>query len=196
MSALVSDPELAEDLSEMETSLRRCKSIVTGILVSAGEARGEESSVTTVAGFLTSLVDEWRATRSSAVLHFRNSFGADLAIVSDAALQQAIFNVLDNAFEVSREWVELAVDRADDEIVMSVNDKGPGFAPEMLAQLGKPYQSSKGRPGSGLGLFLVVNVIRKLGGRVTAQNRPHGEGATLKLVLPLAVLAIGGDFDR
>ena len=43
---------------------------------------------------------------------------------------------------------------------------GPGFAPEMLAQFGKPYQSSKGRPGGGLGLFLVVNVVRTLGGSV------------------------------
>lgn len=193
MPALVSDPELAEDLAEMETSLQRCKSIVTGILVSAGEARGEESTTTTVVGFVTSMVEEWRATRSSTTLHFRNWFGADIAIVSDAALQQAVFNVLDNAFEVSRDWVELAVERDADSIVLSVSDRGPGFAPEMLAQLGKPYHSSKGRPGGGLGLFLVVNVIRKLGGRVMAQNRPLG--ATVKLVLPLAMLAIGGDFD-
>jgi hypothetical protein len=45
-----------------------------------------------------------------------------------------------------------------------VTDRGPGFAPAMLAQFGKPYQSSKGRPGGGLGLFLVVNVARTLGG--------------------------------
>jgi two-component system, sensor histidine kinase RegB len=195
MPALVSNPEIAEDLTEMEASLRRCKSIVTGILVSAGEARGEESTVTTVTGFLTSLVDEWRATRSSTTLHFRNSFGVDLAIVSDVALQQAIFNVLDNAFEVSRDWVELAVERNADAIVLSVSDRGPGFAPEILSQLGKPYHSNKGRPGGGLGLFLVFNVIRKLGGRVTAHNL-RGRGATVKLVLPLATLAIGGDFDR
>lgn len=194
MPTLVSDPELAEDLTEMETSLQRCKAIVTGILVSAGEARGEESTVTTVINFITSMVEEWRATRSSPALHFRNSFGADIAIVSDAALQQAIFNVLDNAFEVSRDWVEIALERDADDIVLSVSDHGSGFATEMLAQLGKPYHSSKGRPGGGLGLFLVVNVIRKLGGRVTAQNHPHG--ATVKLVLPLAMLAIGADFDR
>src|SRR5262249_33726460 len=96
MPALTSEPELLDDLAEMETSLQRCKSIVTGILVSAGEARGEESSPTTVTAFLRALVQEWRTTRPAATLYFRNEFGANVPIVSDVALKQAIFNVLDN----------------------------------------------------------------------------------------------------
>jgi two-component system, sensor histidine kinase RegB len=195
MPALTSDSELSDDLAEMETSLQRCKSIVTGILVSAGEARGEESSPTTVTAFLAALVEEWRTTRPSATLYFRNDFGADLPVVSEVALKQAIFNVLDNSAEVSRDWIELAAERAGEKLVLSVTDRGPGFAPEMLAQLGKPYQSSKGRPGSGLGLFLVVNVVRKLGGIVTARNNAEG-GATISLELPLATLAIGGGLDE
>ena len=59
----------------------------------------------------------------------------------------------------------------------------------MLAQLGKPYQSSKGRPGGGLGLFLVVNVARTLGGSVSARNRPEG-GAAVTLRLPLAAITL------
>lgn len=194
MPALSGESELAEDLAEMEASLQRCKSIVTGILVSAGEARGEGSSPTTVSAFLTALVDEWRRTRSARSLYFTDTFGEDVAIVSDVALKQVIFNVLDNAFEVSRDWVELVAEREADSLVLSISDRGPGFAPEMLAQLGKPYQSSKGRAGGGLGLFLVVNVVRKLGGTVTAENH-RKRGATVRLVLPLSTLAIGGEFD-
>jgi two-component system sensor histidine kinase RegB len=62
----------------------------------------------------------------------------------------------------------------------------------MLAQFGKPYQSSKGRPGGGLGLFLAVNVARTLGGSVTAANRPEG-GAQVKLTLPLSSIALEGE---
>ncbi len=191
MPALKADPEVAEDMAEMEAALQRCKSIVTGILVSAGEARGEASSVTTVNAFLAELVEEWRAARSVSTLSYKNTFGDDLAIVSDSALKQVVFNVLDNAFEVSPDWVEFAAERDADALVLRVSDNGPGFAAEMLAQLGKPYQSSKGRPGGGLGLFLVVNVVRKLGGQVKAQNRLQG-GAAVALTLPLATLAIGG----
>lgn len=190
MPALSSDPEMTEDMAEMQAALQRCKSIVTGILVSAGEARGEASSATTVNNFLAELVAEWRGARSVSTLSYENRFGADLAIVSDTALKQVVFNVLDNAFEVSPNWVEFVVERDADALVLHVSDNGPGFEPEMLTHLGKPYQSSKGRPGGGLGLFLVTNVVRKLGGSVTARNRPQG-GAIVTLILPLATLAIG-----
>jgi two-component system, sensor histidine kinase RegB len=192
MPALTSDPEIGEDLSEMEASLQRCKSIVTGILVSAGEARGEGSSATTINAFLAELVEEWQTARSVETLSFKNLFGADLAIASDATLKQVVFNVLDNALEASPEWIELTAARKDEALVVRISDRGPGFSPEMLAQLGKPYHSSKGRPGGGLGLFLVFNVVRKLGGQVTAKNGPQG-GAEVTLTLPLTSLAIGGD---
>ncbi|MBR0873577.1 HAMP domain-containing histidine kinase [Bradyrhizobium tropiciagri] len=194
MPQFASDPELSQDLSEMETSLQRCKTIVTGILLSAGEARGEGSAPTTVTAFLSALVEEWRTTRPSATLYFRNAFGADLPIVSDIALKQAIFNVLDNAAEVSRDWIELTAERNGDTLVLLVTDRGPGFSREVLPHIGKPYQSTKGRPGGGLGLFLVVNVVRKLGGVVTAHNRAN-IGAAVKLELPLATLAIGDHLD-
>jgi len=109
--------------------------------------------------------------------------------VSDSALKQILCNVLDNAHEASPLRMALSVSHDGDTLVLQVRDKGPGFAPEMLAQFGKPYQSSKGRPGGGLGLFLVVNVVRKLGGRVTAENAPEG-GAIVTLYLPLAMLTI------
>ncbi len=100
-----------------------------------------------------------------------------------------VCNVLDNALEASPRWVGFDVRREDDTLVLSVLDEGPGFAPQMLERLGKPYQSSKGRPGGGLGLFLVVNVARTLGGSVAAHNRPQG-GAMVTMKLPLAAITL------
>ncbi|WP_216074709.1 hypothetical protein, partial [Acinetobacter baumannii] len=85
----------------MQAEVQRCKSIVTGILLSAGEARGEAPRVTPVNAFLDELVGEWRAARSATTLTYQNAFGADLAIVSDSALKQVLFSVLDNALEAS-----------------------------------------------------------------------------------------------
>ncbi len=191
MPALTSDPDIAEDISEMEASLRRCKSIVTGILLSAGETRGEGSAPTSVNAFLSELVDEWRAARTEPTLAYDNRFGEDVAIVSDAVLKQAVFNLLDNAIEASPRGIELVAARNGDTLVINVNDEGAGFPQEMLADLGKPYNSSKGRPGGGLGLFLVVNVVRKLGGEVLVRNQ-FGGGATVTVTLPLKALEIGG----
>jgi two-component system sensor histidine kinase RegB len=44
----------------MQAQLKRCKSIVSGILLSAGEARGESAVRTTIRSFLDDLVEEWR----------------------------------------------------------------------------------------------------------------------------------------
>ncbi|MBT2324224.1 HAMP domain-containing histidine kinase [Variovorax paradoxus] len=189
MQPFVGEPELRQEIEEMQAQVARCKTIVSGILLSAGEARGESPVQTTVRAFLDELVAEWRATRAPGALAYANGFGDDLPIVSDSALKQTIYNVLDNALEASPGWVGLDASRDGEELVLTVSDAGPGFAPGMLAQLGKPYQSTKGRPGGGLGLFLVVNVARTLGGSVAAHNRPEG-GAAVTLRLPLAAIRL------
>ncbi|MCZ0734458.1 ATP-binding protein [Phreatobacter sp. AB_2022a] len=194
MPRLMQDEELAQEIGEMEAAVQRCKSIVTGILLSAGDARGEAPRVTTVNRFLDELVAEWRGARAVTTLSYQNGFGEDVPVVSDSALKQVLFSVLDNALEASPDWLRFVVGRNGDTLVLRVSDAGPGFAPEMLARFGKPYHSTKGRPGGGLGLFLVVNVVRKLGGVASARNGPNG-GAVVTLELPLATLTMGGRKD-
>ena len=189
MPAFAADPERLQEIDEMQAQLTRCKGIVSGILLSAGEARGESPVETTVRTFLDELVEEWRTTRPVVELSYQNRFGADLNIISDSALKQMICNVLDNALEASPRWVGFEVTHEDAVLKMVVTDAGPGFAPGMLATFGKPYQSTKGRPGAGLGLFLVANVARTLGGTVAARNRDEG-GALVTLTLPLEAITL------
>ncbi len=191
MAPFTEHPDLQQDLDEMQAQLGRCKSIVTGILLSAGDARGEAPAPTTLAAFLDGLVSEWSATRPVLALDYRRHPDADVPIISDSGLKQMIGNVLDNALEASPAWVGLEVRRegADGEmLVLEVSDNGPGFSAETLANFGKPYNSSKGRPGGGLGLFLSLNVARSLGGRLSAANRSP-TGARVVLELPLSALA-------
>jgi two-component system sensor histidine kinase RegB len=183
------NPELIEEIGEMQTQLKRCKSIVSGILLSAGSARGESAVRTTIRRFLDGLVEEWKGSRPVVELSYLNRIGDDIPVAFDSALKQMIDNVLDNALEASPDWVGLEASVEQDTLTLVVTDTGPGFAPAMLAQFGKPYQSSKGRPGGGLGLFLVVNVARTLGGSVAARNRPQG-GAEVALTLPLSAIAL------
>lgn len=189
MAPFKNDPDMAQEIAEMQTQVLRCKSIVSGILLSAGETRGEASEETTVREFLDELVAEWRDTRPVKDFIYMNDFGTDLRIVSDDALKQSIHNVLDNALEASPNWVRLDVHREDETLLISVTDRGPGFPEDMLDRIGRPYQSTKGRPGSGLGLFLVMNVLRTLGGNLRARNLVQG-GALVTLSLPLNTVTL------
>ena len=188
MPEFAGNATLREEIQEMQTQLQRCKAIVTGILLSAGELRGESSAKTTLRAFLSDLLDEWRANRPVVAFDYQDQLGGDIPVVFESALKQTIFNLLDNALEASPQWVGLVASTDGGMLKLAVSDRGPGFAASMLAQFGKPYQSSKGRPGSGLGLFLVVNVARTLGGTVEARNLE--QGAVVELRLPLSAIAL------
>jgi two-component system sensor histidine kinase RegB len=189
MPFLKTDPDLGEEVIEMKIQIQRCKAIVSGILMSAGETRGESSGETTVCEFFDELISDWQTTRKVGEFSFQNLIGEDIDIASDTVLKQTICNLLDNALEASPEWVSLEVLRQNNRLLIRIVDRGPGFSSEILNRLGQPYQSTKGRSGSGLGLFFVFNVARILGGEVEARNRQEG-GAEINLSLPLDALRL------
>lgn len=187
------DPELAQEIEDMQAQVQRCKRIVTGILLSAGEARGEQPLVTTLRASLDGMAREWRSSRAVGAFEHRidiaDDIGDSFPVVADPALKQVVYNVLDNAFEASPQWVGFWVTARGGLLTVSVGDRGPGFTDAMLANYGKPYQSTKDKPGRGLGLFLVVNVVRKFGGTVSVQNVASG-GALVTIEVPLSAFAM------
>ncbi len=188
MTPFAAEPELREEIEQMQVQVNRCKSIVTGILQSAGETRGDAPEETTLHDFFDELVKAWQKTRTCKGFIFDSDELIDVPIISDTAMKQMIDNVLDNALEAAPNGViRLVVACESDILTVRVLDEGPGFSPAMLQRLGKPYESSKGRPGGGLGLFLSVNVARKLGGTIEAFNRPM-RGAEVCITLPLSAL--------
>lgn len=189
LPALSADPELSGDVAEMQAQVARCKSIVTNILLAAGETRGEAPVETTLHAFLDGVVGEWKTLRHPKDFRYAGACSANPRIVSDSGLRQMVFNVLDNAFEASPAWLALEADCRDDHLLIVVSDAGPGFPDEVLGRIGTPYNSDKGRPGGGLGLFLSMNVARTLGGTLVARNRMEG-GAVVTIRLPLSALSI------
>lgn len=190
MPIFASQPDLAQELEDMRGEVQRCKTIVTGVLQSAGEARGGDVRASTLRAFMDEVVADWRATRNGEALVYETDLIAPTPIVAESTLKQVIHNVLDNALDASPGAVRLWAGVREERLLIEVDDDGPGFTDETLENFGKPYNSTKGRAGGGLGLFLVVNVLRKLGGRASAENAAEG-GARVVLDLPLSSLEIG-----
>jgi two-component system sensor histidine kinase RegB len=189
MPEFANNPDMLEELEEIEGQLLRCKSIVSGILLSAGETRGESSSKTSLNDFFEDLVQEWESSRPVQHFEYLNHIDQELTVAFDSTVKQMVFNVLDNALEVSPNGLRFEVSKNNVTLFMTVTDQGPGFRADILEQLGTPYNSSKGRPGGGLGLFLVMNVARTLGGTVEARNC-EGGGAQVRMALPLSSLVL------
>ncbi|MGH6818481.1 MAG: ATP-binding protein [Methylovirgula sp.] len=187
--ALAENQETANDIADMRAALGRCKETLSRILLAAGEARGEGAERTTLVEFLDDVIADWQETREPTHLDYVPRIDTDTGIVSDTVLRQVLFNVFDNALEASPDWICIEASRRAEHLVVNVHDKGPGFTPEILENFGKPYQSTKQRSGRGLGLFLVVNVLRKLGGTIRPRNNSEG-GASVELSLPIMALSI------
>ncbi|WP_152206495.1 ATP-binding protein [Marinobacter changyiensis] len=122
-------------------------------------------------------------------LIYGNDVKDDFPVVVDSVLKQMIFNVLDNALEASPDRLSMTVQTDNEHLRIRVEDDGPGFPAHILGAIGEPYQSTKDRPGRGLGLFLSVNVSRALGGSLKAHNRKE-RGASVEVVLPLSAIVI------
>jgi K+-sensing histidine kinase KdpD len=105
--------------------------------------------------------------------------------VHAALIEQALFNVLDNALRHSPEGtrVRLAARRDGARLVLDVDDRGPGIPAPDRERIFEPFTG--GGRGSGLGLTIVRGMIRAHGGTVEALDAPGG-GARLRLTLPLA----------
>ncbi|MFB9734802.1 ATP-binding protein [Streptomyces thermocoprophilus] len=80
--------------------------------------------------------------------------------------------------------VRLSVERADGEVRLCVEDKGPGLAAEDAARVFDRFFRAGGGAGSGLGMAIVQGVVRAHGGEVTVRTAP-GEGLAVTVTLPL-----------
>jgi two-component system, OmpR family, osmolarity sensor histidine kinase EnvZ len=90
--------------------------------------------------------------------------------VNAVLIERVIANLLDNAFNHGKPPVRLAVGRNAGQAWIEVGDRGPGIAPDQQAVLLQAFaraDSSRGRPGLGLGLAVVQRVASRLGGTVS-----------------------------
>jgi len=160
MAPITAEPELREELEQMQRQVERCKTIISGILMSAGSARAEISGATTLAAFLHDVAGQWSRRRATAPLTPELGALPDVPIAADAGLRQMITNLLDNALEAAPHARPRLLAECDEHghLRLQVIDRGPGFPAEVLANFGRPYHSTKGKPGGGLGIFLSVNV--------------------------------------
>ena len=96
--------------------------------------------------------------------------------------------MLDNAvrYTPAGGTVTLDVSKAEDILVFTVTDTGPGFTPEALHKAGQFLYTDAARPGNGhqgLGLYLARSVAQAYGGKLVLANT--GIGAQAQLCLPM-----------
>jgi len=103
-------------------------------------------------------------------------------------VRQLIGNLVQNALRHGTQ-VTLSVRRRPPDVLLSVEDDGPGVPPEALERIFDRFfrldrGRSRARGGSGLGLAIVRHVAEEHGGKAWAENRQDGRGARFLVSLP------------
>jgi signal transduction histidine kinase/ActR/RegA family two-component response regulator len=102
-------------------------------------------------------------------------------------LRLVIVNLLLNARDAlpSGGTIEVAGQEIDGRVILEVRDNGSGIPAADLENIFSPFFTTKGTRGTGLGLSNARSVLARLGGEISARNRPEG-GACFSLSFPIA----------
>jgi two-component system sensor histidine kinase KdpD len=113
---------------------------------------------------------------------------APLVHVDAAQLERVLVNVLENALRFSSpsDAVELAVSSTGDDVLVKIEDHGPGLAPEDVERIFEPFEHGRAAgEGTGLGLAIARGFAEANGCRLWAEARGSA-GAAFTLALPSA----------
>jgi signal transduction histidine kinase len=110
------------------------------------------------------------------------------------ALLNLVSNALDAVEEAEAPRVEVATRREAEGgwVRVEVRDNGGGIEPDKLDDIFRPFVSTKGSRGTGLGLAVSRKTLREHGGDIVVTSQP-GRGSTFTMRLPLRSAAGGGN---
>ncbi|HWJ80629.1 MAG TPA: HAMP domain-containing sensor histidine kinase [Nocardioides sp.] len=89
--------------------------------------------------------------------------------MDEHALQRVVTNLLENAFVHGSPPVRIAVAARGEHVVLQVTDGGPGIPPDLLGRATARFtraSDARSRPGTGLGLALVEQLVTEAGGEL------------------------------
>jgi len=186
----------AEQRNEMQSILRqaqRAAKLLRGLLrfVRAGEKRSATVNMNDVVRSALDLVS-YRFTIDEISIGGR--LDPELpTVVGDAnRLEQVIVNLLSNALDALRSvkpprhlLVDSFIDDTGSRVCVTVTDNGPGVAAEIANRLFRPFASTKGIRGTGLGLYISRQLVREAEGELDVVKRAElGGGAKFMVWLP------------
>jgi two-component system sensor histidine kinase KdpD len=113
-------------------------------------------------------------------------------------LEQAVFNLLDNAAKYAPAGSTIAVRgwRDGGHAMLSVVDEGPGIPPDDLERVFDSFyrvrKTDHVPAGTGLGLAICRGFVEAMGGTITAANRTDRPGAVFTIRLPVPAETLKG----
>lgn len=159
---------------------------VVGSYLSLARLAGSDRSPTIVEQFLREFIDEVQEEYSRQQITITSAFrtrGHRLTL-NRRQFRRVMLNLFSNSRDAIKGGgvITVSTDDSAGEFRITVSDTGDGIQPEVLSRLTTPFTSYKAN-GSGLGLYLVREIVENHGGRLDIRSL-QGEGTSVIIALP------------
>lgn len=180
--------KLDRPVARMERSIERCDRIISDLLEYTRTRELKRDSV----NFDRWLGDVLAELTPAAGVALTSELAAEerTASIDSDRLRRVVINLVDNAMQAMGDLppdrekrVTVRTRSEGDEVVLEVEDTGPGIAPENLGRIFEPLFSTKSF-GTGLGLPTVKQIVNQHDGIIDIGSE-LGRGATVTVRLPL-----------
>jgi signal transduction histidine kinase len=185
--------QVNEGYDIMKLMTERIRSLVLDVLYYAKE-RSLALEIIDAQSFVNDVAFIVSPKAHKAKIDFQNRFDQDLGRfeADPVALRSALVNILENAVEACLEdkggqphRIIFSARGHAAKLALEIRDNGVGMSEETRQNLFNLFFSSKGKKGTGLGLFIARKTIEQHGGSLQVVSEP-GQGACFSIVLPRA----------
>jgi PAS domain S-box-containing protein len=169
----------------LQEEVERLNEVVRSYLSLSRLAGGDREPTLTedlLDDFIEEIRDEYRRHRISIATAFRARQRE--VLLNRRQFRRVMLNLFSNCRDAIKNGGVITVSTEDtaDSFRITVSDTGEGIPPESLSRLTLPFTSLKAN-GSGLGLYLVREIVERHGGRIDIQSL-QGEGTSVIITLP------------
>ncbi len=188
--------DIAKDMREWLEKIRSYTEYMSDILTAVkGQAvkLSEEEEMSFTIGELFKRVNilmKHELKKSVTYLNISMLLDENISIHGNVnSLVQVINNMISNSIQAyagkPEQQIDLIAAKSDNNIIISIKDYGPGIPAKVKSKLFKEMITTKGKNGTGLGLYMSYSTIKAhFNGDITVASKPD-EGTTFSIILPI-----------
>jgi len=175
----------SKDLDLLISQAKRCSDILKQI--SKKEINDDQFiKLTKIEDLLEEIIISFKVTSDKKITLLENEDKNKINIKRSPEIVYGLRNFIGNAIKFADKEVRIKLISDEKNLVLIVNDDGPGYAEDIIKLIGEPYLKSRSKKiaskaGLGLGIFLGKTLLERKKARLTFINKEDLKGATVKI---------------
>jgi two-component system sensor histidine kinase RegB len=180
----------SKDLDLLISQSKRCSDILKKI--SKKEISDDQFiNLIKVESLLEEIIISFEETSDKKITLLENRDKNKINIKRSPEIVFGLRNFIGNAIKFADTEVRIKLISDEQNLVLIVNDDGPGFAEDIIRLIGEPYLKSRSKQitnkaGLGLGIFLGKTLLERKMAQLTFFNKEDLKGAAVKIVWPIS----------